>query len=838
MMSFHPWFTILMCFILGLSGCMKAAEKVVVPPTEAARIERNDSFDPDIPDEYRDRLRGVDAADWAITQIFLAVAGNLEAKGEEQKALYFLDRAAEAFAGKREASGGALVFCRKVILLLDAGREEQALALMREGEEKWTALPLRAFPEYLAGRLALMRGDFALAGDLLRQSLQDNTHFQTDVYLLQLKRDTELAAGMAAVLSDHFPRLLAAYPMQETQGFEKSLAGEGIAHLREAITLNRELRQTRIGPFIPAVDFQKVDAEAYAFLGLDKGMRGNEGESLLHLTFAAELSRLAGFREGEIRSLLFLGELGLGGENHIEGFRATEALLERADLYHAAPYRIWARLLLARYGREQGRIGEAMAVLQEAEGILSSQGFSQEVEMLDRICRRQRRAVYESLVELLAGEGRAGEALTAAEKAKTLAMADLLAGQDIGGTPAERELLGREAELGGTIRGLQRRILKVSGKEPTEELLERLKSTEETYRALLGRIGTEDEKLFSLISAHGIDPAALQRLLDENTTLFAYFVTERSLYAWAVHHEGLHLERIDISREELRRLVLSFREAIHSRDRSKTRSLSRKAYDLLLKPVIPYVFGERIGFIPDDSLVYLPFAAMSYRGKYLAEGFSIFHLSGAGMLEQDMAGKAPSGLRILAFGDPDLEDETLDLRHAVRELESIRKRIGGTTVLLRQQASEANVGEMLAGYDILHFAVRGQFNPDSPLRSGLLLTPGAGRDGTLSSMEIFRLRYSGMAVVMSGCDPLPEADPEGQGFSALQRAFLHAGSPSVVSTLWLVDDRAAARLLDLFYRQMRSKELLADSLRAAQLQMLREGHPPNVWAAFILTGRY
>ena len=83
-----------------------------------------------------------------------------------------------------------------------------------------------------------------------------------------------------------------------------------------------------------------------------------------------------------------------------------------------------------------------------------------------------------------------------------------------------------------------------------------------------------------------------------------------------------------------------------------------------------------------------------------------------------------------------------------------------------------------------------------------------------------------------------EADPEGQGFSALQRAFFHAGSSSVVSTLWLVDDRAAAHLLDLFYQQLRNKELLADSLRAAQLHLLRDGYPPYVWAAFILTGRY
>ncbi len=95
-------------------------------------------------------------------------------------------------------------------------------------------------------------------------------------------------------------------------------------------------------------------------------------ESLSHLVHAAELSRAAGFREGEIRSLLFLGELGLGGENRNEGLLAAETLRERADRYRAASYRIWARLLLARYAGEQGRRGEAIAALQEADAILSS----------------------------------------------------------------------------------------------------------------------------------------------------------------------------------------------------------------------------------------------------------------------------------------------------------------------------------------------------------------------------------------------------------------------------------------------------------------------------------
>jgi CHAT domain-containing protein len=839
-MPLKCWLTIFTALILALSGCMTAVEKkTVVPvPEENGKSELKSTYDSSIQKEHHDSLSKMDTDDWRIPQIFLTVAGRFENDGDDEKALHFFDRAAEAFVEIQDRSGEALTFSRKFLLLRRVGREREALALLREGREKWTKTPLQAFPGSLDGRHALLRGDFGRARMILRQSLHENTDYRKDLHLLQLKRDSELAAGMAVVLSDHLPRLQAVYRLPDTQSPELSPAGESRAHLREALAANRELKQTKIGPLIPSVDFQRAEAAAYAFMGLDEGMRGDKAVSFLYLHYAVEVARAAGDREGEIWSLLFLGELGLGTEGHVEGLRAVETLRGKADLYQAAPYRIWARLLLARYGLHQGRRDEAIGVLQEADAILSVRRSGAEEEMLTQIFRTQRRAVYEFLVDLLAEEGRVGEALTAAEKAKTLMMADLLNGQNIGGTLAEQELLKREAELGAASRTLQRRILHTSSEAVTGEFLDRLKGVDAAYHELLGRFEREGERLLPLILVRGIDHAVLQRLLDEDTTLFAYFTTDRGLYAWAIHRNVVHMERIDLPRLELRKFVLAYLDAVRSKNRRKTESLSRKAYDLLLKRVIPFISGERIGFIPDDCLSYFPFAAMNYRGKYIVEGFSIFHLPTAGMLGQVMAEKAPSGMRLLAVGDPNLEDETLDLRHAVEELKQVRKRVGQTTVLLNDQASEANVGELAAGYDILHFSVRGQFHPDAPLQSSLLLTPGAGQDGALSALEIFRLRYTGRVVVLSGCDTLPEKDPEAKSFSALQRAFLHAGSPSVVSTLWFVNDRATARLLDLFYRQMERKKTISDSLRAAQLQMLREGVSPYVWAAFVLTGRH
>ncbi len=69
----------------------------------------------------------------------------------------------------------------------------------------------------------------------------------------------------------------------------------------------------------------------------------------------------------------------------------------------------------------------------------------------------------------------------------------------------------------------------------------------------------------------------------------------------------------------------------------------------------------------------------------------------------------------------------------------------------------------------------------------------------------------------------------------LQRAFLCAGTPAVITTLWKVDDRASYELVRAFYSHLDSAGT-AEALRQAQLETLRTFPHPFAWAAFGLTG--
>jgi CHAT domain-containing protein len=96
-------------------------------------------------------------------------------------------------------------------------------------------------------------------------------------------------------------------------------------------------------------------------------------------------------------------------------------------------------------------------------------------------------------------------------------------------------------------------------------------------------------------------------------------------------------------------------------------------------------------------------------------------------------------------------------------------------------------------------------------------------------------------VVLSACRTALGKEVYGEGLIGLTRGFMYAGASRVVSSVWNVDDRASARLMERFYAAMLAKGLSpASALRDAQLSLLNEPRwsNPHYWAAFGLQGEW
>jgi CHAT domain-containing protein len=76
-------------------------------------------------------------------------------------------------------------------------------------------------------------------------------------------------------------------------------------------------------------------------------------------------------------------------------------------------------------------------------------------------------------------------------------------------------------------------------------------------------------------------------------------------------------------------------------------------------------------------------------------------------------------------------------------------------------------------------------------------------------------------VVLSGCRGQSGNWSRGDDVTALNRAFMYAGAPSVIASLWSVDDDATQQLMIAFYSHLKEGLSKAEALRAAQIEVRR-----------------
>jgi CHAT domain-containing protein len=137
--------------------------------------------------------------------------------------------------------------------------------------------------------------------------------------------------------------------------------------------------------------------------------------------------------------------------------------------------------------------------------------------------------------------------------------------------------------------------------------------------------------------------------------------------------------------------------------------------------------------------------------------------------------------------------------------------------LLAALSDEAQHG----AWDVIHLACHGRFDAEHPLQSGIALA-ASGSGGLLTAGEIFGLQLRAELVTLSACQSGVNQRHPGDELIGLTRSLIYAGAPSVLVSLWSVDDLSTGLLMERFYATWRSDPQVskAHALRAAQ-QWLR-----------------
>ncbi len=597
------------------------------------------------------------------------------------------------------------------------------------------------------------------------------------------------------------------------------------------------------------LDMRQPQALALAGLGEVALAAGDFGHARDYFRRALEIERAdSGSREANLLVALANTEWRASNPRAAAEFAAEALVLAQAAENPEAQWQ--ARLAL---GRAASDPQQALAHLRAGVDVVSSvRGRlltdSGKVGYLDI-----RQQLFHELVATLTRESRTLEALEVAEAARGRAFSDLLAARSRGAgadrSTAIAQLRDEEARLRAQAGSAAREP------ELRAELARTRAATEARIDSRLEALRGQHHELASLVVAEPVSAAEITATSERlRATIVEYLVTRERLYIWVVSPGAPpHSTSVALDSRRLRDTVRELHRAFNGldaqalRNPAPVRKLLRELHGWVIEPIasrLPRGSGDLVLLIPHDALFMVPFGALEdsngrslLASHTLASAPSIATLRYTAQKKRQASGLG--GARLLALADPTVpQDAAMEpLPGARDEVRQISQRFDADRRLALEgvEASEKNAKTLSGGQTVLHFAVHGLVRDDRPWDSALVLAPGNGEDGWLRVSELFDLRLDADLVVLSGCST-GAGKLSGDGILGLGRAFIYAGTPTVVVSQWDVSDVATAFLMQRFYAELHAGRTKAQALRIAQLAAQKRFQHPALWAAFVLIG--
>lgn len=328
------------------------------------------------------------------------------------------------------------------------------------------------------------------------------------------------------------------------------------------------------------------------------------------------------------------------------------------------------------------------------------------------------------------------------------------------------------------------------------------------------------------------DLEAIQGQLADGEALIYYTLTFRGALAFVVQRESVFVASLGptVTIDAVVKRLLGGEKHIDAEQVSAMQ-------ELLVRPLALGKDVRRLLISPMGRLGFVPFALLfpGHEIAYVPSGTSY------GLLRQD---RALRGSKVLGLGDPAYKAGgamNLPRLHASRkEVETV-----ADVRLLGVDATETALPTAIAAEErwrAVHFACHGLVDPEQPMLSSLALTPDAENDGYVRALDIFRMKIPADLVVLSACETAKGKIYRTEGIVGLTRAFMFAGSPRVLCSLWQVDDEATRALMVKFYELWNPDEGegigAAAALKQAQeyVRAQKRWAHPYYWAAWVLWG--
>jgi len=466
-------------------------------------------------------------------------------------------------------------------------------------------------------------------------------------------------------------------------------------------------------------------------------------------------------------------------------------------------------------------------------------------ELLAGYLGSNRRWFFEIAIHALIRQGRFADAFDHSERARARAFLQSIGNARLRPARGAAPELVNEAEmLRHSIAQWERNSAFTSDHTPDD-----LRNARERYQAVLTRLKTTNPEYASLTAVEPVRLQDLQRELPADTTLVSYFVGRDVIHAWVVERNAFAYVPLKATTARLEKVVCwatrldggegTKRSMEPEPGECADATTAEDAESMLIAPLRNVVHNARLILVPHGVLHYVPFAALrnGKTNRVLIEDYTIAYSPSASALRFLRDKETPVSGTALVIGDPASAQGRLS--GAQREAVSIAG-VFRTSPKIGAEATESLLSRIDGKYDLVHIGAHATYDARYPAFSRIALAKDGERDGNLDVAEILAdVDFIGVnLVVLSACGTARGARSGGDEIVGLTRSVLYAGAPGVISTLWDIDDEAAADLMESFYRRLIAGDPAADALRAAQLELMKRAPyaDPRYWAAFQLSG--
>ncbi len=502
---------------------------------------------------------------------------------------------------------------------------------------------------------------------------------------------------------------------------------------------------------------------------------------------------------------------------------------------------------LGRLKELDGNVDEAQELYLKAIADMESLRGNIRLDEMRMSFGRDKYQVYENVVNLKLAKGEMSEAFDFVERSKSRTLIDLLERNletmwDAGTEESPRLLEIRKIreelnilytrlnEVGATARAA------LSDNTTKDAIIKR----EEQLIELLRGIGSERSGWTTLQTMPLAGVKETQQMMQPDEVLIEYYAVGDRFHAFVVGSNDFNVVK-DLTttanvRASLKGITFQLSKfhlqpayVLH-RGGMLLKAIQHHLTELhrqLIEPLRALIGTRSLVIVPHNMLHYIPFQALYDGTNYLIDTHDIVYSASASVLKICRERRVPKTDKDLVLA---VADELTPYIH--EEVAALKELLPNARVFTGQDATEDKLRQYGSSAGKIHIAAHGIFRADNPMFSALRLG-----DTWLNLFDIFNLQLGSDLTTLSACETGMSAVWEGDELLGLARGFLYAGTPSLVVSLWTVNDRSTAQLMRRFYEGLQKGLTKPRALREAMIEVKSVFPHPYYWAPFVLMGK-